>query len=259
MEKGKVIDIENRIPKLKEQKKQKSNKIFIFYVFIFFILILLVIYFQSSFSKVSSIEISGNRYVTEETIIQSSGITFDHKFLNIKEEKVSNLIETNEEISHANVQKKFPNKVVITVEEYSRIAYLIEESSYLPILETGKILDNIKGTEIPSDAPLLVNWEAGYELQEMAAELKNVPESIKNRISEIYHDPISSDPLHIQVFMTDGYEVSATVRKFSSKIKAYPSIVSELPEDSEGVIHLEVGSYFKAYQQESDENVQTER
>ena len=43
------------------------------------------------------------------------------------------------------------------------------------------------------------------------------------------------------------------LRTFAEKMAHYSSIVSQLLPDQKGVINLEVGSYFKAYEQEGDE------
>ncbi|WP_337999011.1 hypothetical protein [Bacillus methanolicus] len=58
--------------------------------------------------------------------------------------------------------------------------------------------------------------------------------------------------------MNDGFEVNATLRGFAEKMAHYPSIVSQLDPDKKGVIDLEVGSYFKAYDEEGTEDGEEE-
>lgn len=259
MKNGKVIDIEDRIPKLKQQRRQKANKRFVIYISLFFVLVVFILYFQSPLSKVHSIDISGNVHVTNEEIIELSGVKKGTSFWSIKPEAIAEKVNEHEEVSKAVVVRKFPNQLKIVVKENTRVAYLIEGTSYYPILETGKILEKEKLENIPADAPLLFNWKQSEELQEMAAQLRLVPASILNRISEIHLTPEDSDPLHITLFMNDGHEVSATVRDFAEKIKSYPMIIDQLTEDNFGVIHLEVGSYFKAYQKAGDEEIESEQ
>ncbi|WP_102347024.1 cell division protein FtsQ/DivIB [Bacillus sp. Marseille-P3661] len=260
MKSDKVITIEDRIPKLKQERKQKANRRFILYSSLFFILILFVLYFQSPLSKIQHIDISGNIHVSDETIINLSEIKIGTSFWKINTESIFKKIAVHDEISKVEVLREFPSSIKIQVKEHSRVAYLIEGTSYYPIIETGKILDKGELEDIPADAPLLMNWTQSEELQEMAAQLRLVPESILNRISEIHLKPEKFDPLHIVLFMNDGQEVSATIRDFSEKIKNYPSIVEQLSDDQFGVIHLEVGSYFKAYENEiGDEESESER
>ncbi|HHY74529.1 MAG TPA: cell division protein FtsQ/DivIB [Bacillus bacterium] len=259
MKNSKVIDIEDRIPKLKQQRKQKANRRFVLYISLFFVLVLFILYFQSPLSKVQKISVSGNVHVTQDAIIEESGLKKEMSFWKVDPEKVAEKIKEHEQIAKAEVARKFPNQINIHVSEYARVAYLIEGTSYYPILETGKILEKDKLENIPADAPILLNWSQSEELQEMAAELRLVPVSILNRISEIHLTPEDSDPLHITLYMNDGHEVSATIRDFSEKIKNYPLIVERLSEEHHGVIHLEVGSYFKSYKKLGDEEIESER
>jgi cell division protein FtsQ len=48
--------------------------------------------------------------------------------------------------------------------------------------------------------------------------------------------------------MNDGFEVSASIKSFSGKMAHYPSIISQLDPNKKGIIDLEVGSFFKAYE-----------
>jgi cell division protein FtsQ len=258
LEKGKVVVLEDRIPKLKQQRKQKANRRLIFYLSIFFLLLLCVIYFQSPLSNVSSITIEGNRNVSTSEIKKISGLTTKTSFWKIDNEMVEKKIEEHIEIKNAEVQKVFPNKILIKIEERKRVAYILKNAKYIPILENGMLLKNKHGDVVPADAPVLVHWKKAEDIQEMAKELKKLPNSIKNSISEIHHTPEPTDPLHITLFMNDGFEVSATVRNFAKKMLAYPSIVSKLDPTVKGVIHLEVGAYFKAYEQKGDGKSESE-
>lgn len=259
MKNSKVIDIEDRIPKLKEQRKQKANRRFITYISLFFVLVIFILYFQSPLSKIQTIHVLGNIHVSDEEIINSSGIEKGTSFWKLDPSAIAKKINEHDEISKVEVTRKLPNQLQIVVREYTRVAYLIDGTSFYPILETGKILEKEKLENIPADAPLLINWTQSEELQEMAAQLRRVPDSILNRISEIHLTPEDGDPLHITLFMNDGQEVSATIRGFSEKIKNYPMIKEQLTEEQFGVIHLEVGTYFKAYKNKEDENIEGER
>src|SRR5699024_3959159 len=54
----------------------------------------------------------------------------------------------------------------------------------------------------------------------------------------------------ILLYMNDGYTVDGTIRNFAEKMKLYPSIVSQVPEDEEGIIHIGVGAYFDSFTSE---------
>jgi cell division protein FtsQ len=261
MGKGKVISLEDRVPKLKEQRKQKVNRRLISYISLFFILILLIIYTQSSLSNIAHIKVTGNRHVSEKELISLSKLSTKTSYWKFNSEEVEQRIESHPEVKEAVLKKKFPNTVEIHIKEYKRVAYVVEKGKYLPINETGKVLKAVKGEPLSSDAPLLINWDEPEVIQEMVEELNKLPKSIVASISEIHHTPEEGDPLHISLYMNDRREVSATIRNFSKKMMAYPGIANQLGPDQQGVIHLEVGYYFEAYEgvKKGDEKNEEER
>lgn len=262
MEKGKIILLEDRLPKLKEQRKQKVNRRLIFYISLFFILILLIIYTQSSLSNIARIQVIGNRHVQEKEIVSMSGLSNNIGYWDFDGKEVEEKILRHPEVKEAVVSKKIPNTVEIQIKEYERVAYVVEKGRYLPITEKGKVLKAVKGNPLSSDAPLLINWDKPEAIQEMVEELNKLPKSIVGSISEIHYTPEESDSLHINLYMNDGREVSATIRNFSGKMTAYPGIANQLSPDQQGVIHLEVGYYFESYkgtETEEEEKNEAER
>lgn len=252
----KVVSLEDRIPKLQQQRKQKTNRRLISFLSVFFLLILLVIYFQSPLSKVASITVKGNETVDSKKIIEMSRITTSSSFWNINTDKVKSAVKNHLQIKDVTVKKKFPNHIVLGIEEHESIAYLESDGTYLPILENGQVLKDRKETA-PADAPVLINWKREEDINEMISELKQLPPGIFNSISEIHHTPDKTDHWLVRLYMNDGFEVIASVRTFSKKMYSYPAIVSQLDENSKGVIHLEVGSYFESYEplkKEEEEN-----
>lgn len=246
-EKGKVVVLEERVPKLKEQRRQRANRLLVAYIALFFMLLLGVVYAQSPLSNVAVIHVEGNHHIASQQIIQLSGITKQTSFWKVKKDEVEQRVKQHPEVKDVSVKKRIPNRIDIVIVERKRIAYILDKHSFLPILDNGKVLTHAKQA-IPSDAPILVGWKEGEAIQDMAAQLANTPSSILNLISEIHHTPSPSDQRHITVYMNDGIEVSATIDRFAKKIVHYPSIVSQLQPGVKGVLHLEMSTYFKPYE-----------
>ncbi|ASA96296.1 MULTISPECIES: cell division protein FtsQ/DivIB [Anoxybacillus] len=245
-EKGKVVVLEERVPKLKEQRRQRANRLLVAYIALFFMLLLGVVYAQSPLSNVAVIHVEGNHHIASQQIIQLSGITKQTSFWKVKKDEVEQRVKQHPEVKDVSVKKRIPNRIDIVIVERTRIAYILDKHSFLPILDNGKVLTYAKQV-IPSDAPILVGWKEGEAIQDMAAQLANTPNSILNLISEIHYTPNASDERHITVYMNDGIEVSATIDRFAKKIVHYPSIVSQLQPGVKGVLHLEMSAYFKPY------------
>jgi cell division protein FtsQ len=157
------------------------------------------------------------------------------------------------EIKKASIKVHWPNSVIIQVKEHKRIAYLKKDALFYPVLDNGTILSNGQ-SNLPINAPVLIDFKEGTVLRDMVIELKKLPEEILNSISEIHYTPYKTDNYHISSYMNDGFEVSATIRSFSDKMSHYPSIISQLDLNKKGIIDLEVGSFFKAYPSEGEVN-----
>src|SRR5699024_5593734 len=95
------------------------------------------------------------------------------------------------------------------------------------------------------DAPLLLNFTDEAILARMTEELKLLPTSILNLISEIYWSPTEQDQNKIMLYMNDGIIVDSSVRNFSEKMNIYPSIASQIEPGSKGILHIGVGAYFE--------------
>lgn len=259
MEKGKIVSLEERIPKIKQQRRKKANRRLVFLLLLFFLLIAIVVYFQSPFIHVKKIQVSGNSLYSTEELIATSGLSKKTNIWKVKETEIEGKLRKLSEIKTVKVQVLLPNTVKMEIEEFKRIAYIMKEKSYLPVMENGEILNDSKTEEIPANAPILIGFSEGKALKGIIEELEELPEEVSNSISEIHHTPKDTDAFHLTLFMNDGFEVSATERGFSDKMKHYPAIVSQLDPNKKGIIDLEVGSYFKAYEQEGADEVEEEK
>ncbi|WAA13680.1 cell division protein FtsQ/DivIB [Fervidibacillus halotolerans] len=243
----KVVSIEDRIPKLKERRKRKENRRLILILLLFFFIIIIIAYFQSPLSKVGSITVKGNTSVTNEVIIEKSGITEKTIVLNIDKGEAQASLTELPEIKSTHIHVQFPNKVLISVEEFERIGLIEENGDIYPLLESGERASN-KLSVGKGGGPLLREF-SGHELIQMATDqLVQIPFEIRNAISEIVYSPSKTDQYRVVLYMNDGFEVHATLRTLADKIKYYPSVIKQLDPKQKGIIDLEVGMFFKSYQ-----------
>lgn len=247
MEKGKIVSLEDRIPKLKQQRRRKANRRLILLLSLFFSLILIVAYVQSPLSRVKDIIVKGNEFYSGNEIIEKTGLSDKTNIWKVKKQDISAKLEHLPEIKKANVRIIWLNSIEIQISEYKKLAYLKKGDFYNPVLENGTILENRKTGKYPVNAPILISFKHGTALTALLGELGKLPAEVLNSISEIKYAPNSIDPDHISLFMNDGFEVSATINGFSEKMSHYPAIISQLDPNKKGIIDLEVGSYFKAY------------
>jgi cell division protein FtsQ len=258
MDKGKIVALEDRIPKLKEQRRRKANRRLIILLFLFFTMIAVVAYVQSPLSHVKKITIKGNDLLSTNEIISTSHLSKKTNIWSVKKDSIALDLQKVNVIKEAKVKMVWPNTVMIEIEERKKIAYLESDNSYYPVMENGKILKDREVAEIPVNAPILFKFKEGAILKETVSALLELPDEVLNAISEVHYTPKKTDQYHISLFMNDGFEVSATLRSFSEKMIHYPSIISQLDPNKKGIIDLEVGSYFKAYELKAEKSEESE-
>jgi cell division protein FtsQ len=190
---------------------------------------------------------------SNDELLSQSGLSNNTNIWKVRKGDVASNLERLSEIKKVEVKIHWPNTIIIQVKEHKRIAYLKQDNNYFPIMENGKILKNREAEKLPVNSPVLFEFKEGDALNDMVKELEKLPNEILNSISEIHYSPKKTDQYHISLFMNDGFEVSATLRSFSEKMVHYPSIISQLDPTKKGIIDLEVGSYFKAFETEVEE------
>ncbi|KKB39259.1 cell division protein FtsQ/DivIB [Bacillus thermotolerans] len=252
MERENMVSIEDRIPKLKKLRKRKTNRRLIFIISLFFLIILVIIYFQSPLSKIHSIKVEGNELIPTVEVLEKSGLKENQGIWESSLKQAEKKLEQDERIQEADISIGFPNRLNISVTEQRKMAYLSDGETLYPVLNNGAIIKEATGGPL-EQLPILHNFEAGKVLDRMMTSLEELPPEVRNAISEIYYVPKKNDNLRIQLFMNDGFEVSANLKTFSEKMVYYPEIASQLDPDVKGIIDLQVGSYFRAYPSERDE------
>jgi cell division protein FtsQ len=254
MPEKKVVSLEDRIPKLREARKKRANRRLIFYLSIFFILIMIIIYLQSPLSNVKIIEVNGNSMVPDEKIVEKGEITTKDNIWNIDFDEKENNINEIAEIKNVKIKRKLPNTVEIEVEEFIRVGYVKENSSFFPILENGYVLTE-QPLQIPNgDAPILIGWEENTYLTEMTEELSQLHSELASLISEIHWIPSDANPYKVRLYMNDGREVLTSIRNFADKIRAYPSIAAQIDPNAKGYINLDLGAFFVPYDNNEQSN-----
>ncbi|MGD7043597.1 cell division protein FtsQ/DivIB [Jeotgalibacillus proteolyticus] len=242
-----VVSLEDRVPQLKQRRRKKANRRMLAVVMLFVFIILIILYFQSSFSKVQHFSIEGTEWHSDEKVIEATGVKIGDSYWTTDAEAVEESLLAQLEVESAEVTKKFPTTFNININEYDQVAFIQQDQQFVPVLENGALMDAVPSNELPGHAPLLFGFTSDSLLKEMAAALAKLPAEVQQSVSEVHLTPDDTDAGHISVYMNDGFEVSAIIDTFAEKMEHYPSIITQLDPDVKGIIDLEVGSYFRAY------------
>lgn len=251
----KVIQLDDRIPKLREQRRQKTNRRFVIYITLFFILILIVAYIESPLSNIKSITVSGNQYLNANQIVQASSLSKSKKVWGVNQKAIKNHLKQLPSIKSVTVHTNLVSgQVDLKVTEYQRVAYLRTKDTYKPVLANGKFMPSDDLKAIPVHAPILVGFSEDQTLSNLSEQLTQLSPSILYNISEIDFTPTSLYPNGITLYLNDGHEALADIPTLAQKMKLYPSILSNLPIGQKGIVQLRVGAYWSPAEPDSTTN-----
>ncbi|QTD42402.1 cell division protein FtsQ/DivIB [Sporosarcina sp. Te-1] len=240
----KVIDIQDRIPSMREKRRRKTNKKFIFILAVFCIALLFLLYFQSPLSKIGTIHVKGSVLQDDQFYIQKSGIETDGSFWGFKVHDVQQALTRLEGVQQAKVSRKWFHDVEISITEWKTVAYLEEKGQYNILLENG---ETFHGETIKPDVPILSNLDDVKVAEKIIKQLLKMDKNVFQLISEIIYTGDEVDTDSLVIYMDDGYEVHAKIPSLAEKMEYYPEITAQLSGYEKGIIDMEVGTFFTPF------------
>ncbi len=221
----------------KKGKKRKLNKKRFFIVLIVFLLLVLFIYKLFN-TNIKNIVIKGNDFLTDQEIIDISGLKDYPNSINNLSFNIKDKLEKNTYILKAKVTKKnFISKVYIEVKEnYPLFFYQVEDKTVL--YNGDKVVNKFT-------IPTVINQIPNTIYDEFLKNMESVDKDILNRMSEIEYAPNDVDEERFFILMNDGNYVYLTLNKFLS-INKYVSIIKSF-DNKKGILYLDSGEYFEVF------------
>lgn len=224
---------------MKENKKEEVlvKRKFKFVKFLVVILILYIILFlgyKLFTAKIKNIFILNNNYLTDQEVIDESGLRNYPSFLLTTKYKIKKNLLKNSLIKEAKIKKKLWGIIYIEISEYEPLF----------IYQDKVILDN--GTKIDNNdyiLPILINDVNEEILTKFINKYKDIDKEIKMQISEIEYLPNDIDKERFLFTMNDGNYVYITIYK-TLAINEYNKILPNL-EGKKGILYLDSGNYFE--------------
>ncbi len=224
---------------MKENKKEEVvvKRKFKFVKFLVVILILYIILFlgyKLFTAKIKNIFILNNNYLTDQEVIDESGLRNYPSFLLTTKYKIKKNLLKNSLIKEAKIKKKLWGIIYIEISEYEPLF----------IYQDKVILDN--GTKIDNNdyiLPILINDVNEETLTKFINKYKDIDKEIKMQISEIEYLPNDIDKERFLFTMNDGNYVYITIYK-TLAINEYNKILPNL-EGKKGILYLDSGNYFE--------------
>ncbi|WEK52980.1 MAG: FtsQ-type POTRA domain-containing protein [Candidatus Cohnella colombiensis] len=240
-----------RIPALKQGNARKSFRArrLIAIVIALFVIISIVLFFRSSLSKLTDIQVQGTIFVDPEDIQQALDVHTGDSFFFPSANVLRDRVLTLKQVESVSIQKRFPGVLRVKVKEFEAVAIqLSAEGQIASILSNGFIVPIREGST--PDKPILTGWQVDdANLIALCQVLNNLPSSMLSDLSEIHPDPSTSYPDRIKLYTRSRFEVITTVSKLSERISYLSDIVQN--REPGKVIMLEANTYL-SYSAESE-------
>ncbi|MFF2886749.1 cell division protein FtsQ/DivIB [Paenibacillus sp. NPDC057967] len=217
-----------QMPVLKEPpRKRRGNKKLLAVLFLLFIALLAVLFFNSSISKISEIQITGTHFTSTEEIAGASRIEVGDAFFQIASADISANVKTLPQVEDAKVMKVFPGIVKITVQEYPVVAFeLSAQGDLTALLSNGtSVSAEQEGLQL-LDKPVLSGWETTDPVKlELTKQLALIPAKQLSDLSEISPIPSKAYPDRIRMYTRTKFEVITAVSVLTEKIDALNAVI----------------------------------
>lgn len=240
----KVIDIEERIPTLRERRKKRTNRKFVALLFIFLTLLAVLLYSQSKYSEIQAITIKGAVLFDQESYQAASGLSIGDSMWSFDAGAVSQQLEDLEWVEEASVEKNWLTGVEINLKEYVQMGYLDRGNSYQIVLSNSLALDQ---PVAHVDGPIYSNFENEEKREKLIEQLIQIDSEVLQLISQVILDPEEEDADYVTLYMNDGNEIRGILSTLAEKMNYYPSVIAQLEDGQQGVIDMEVGIFFRSY------------
>lgn len=242
----KVIDIEERIPSMRERRRRKTNRKFLFILAVFVIALLVILYFRSSFSRINEIQIIGATLHETTFYEKESGLELGEFLWGFSAKDIEKELLSMDSVKDVNVSRKWVRDVEITVTEWQTLAYVENAGRYQALLESGEVFS--EEIIVPEDKAPIISGFANEKIKKrMTKQLLKMNQDVYALISEIIYTGSEIDENNITVYMDDGYEIHAVIPTFSEKMDYYEDIIAQLSDHEKGVIDMEVGTFFTPF------------
>ena len=186
----------------KKRKFDKDGSVAFIFAYIIALAIIAWLYIISPYSKVNSVEISGNHYLTNEEILTKANLN-KHFLLTNPRQKEKDLM-ADQLIDNVVISMLNNNVITIEVNEVKQIGYIYEDGlSELLLINDDRVVLDKNNLHLIDKVPLIEGYTK-EELTKIEKGFENVDYKVINEISEIHKYPVSYDNEQMEVIMRDG-------------------------------------------------------
>ena len=146
-----------------QERQPVPKRLFSGLLMVLFLLITGFLFLNSSFFNVSSIVIQGNKYMSNEEIYAVAKIPENSNIFRLGITEVKERLSRDLRIAQVEISRKFPNTIVVTINERKPLAYVASSYGFVELDKQGIVLaayKNLKKVRVPMITG--VRLENGY-------------------------------------------------------------------------------------------------
>ncbi|MCR8656005.1 cell division protein FtsQ/DivIB [Paenibacillus endoradicis] len=250
--------MQSQMPVLKEpEPKKKGNKKLIAIIVILFLAILSIVFFNSTLSKITEVQITGTQFVNGTEVMNAAGLKVGDSFVFSSAEEIENNVKTLNTINKAVVTKHFPGIIKIAVTEYSVVAFEFDDKGELiALLASGASIKTNNDRLQIMDKPILTGWSKNDPYKnELMKQLSSINSTLLADISEIAPIPSVAFPDRILIYTRTKFEVTTAVSLIREKVEAMNGVIET---QAPGKLTLLLADTYEPFNREDMENTETE-
>lgn len=248
-----------RQKRVRNDKKERFNLQKILSSFsgpiVFFLVIVAVIFVMSVFFRVSDIQVEGNVHYTDDEIIRAIDIEEgDNLFFYDRFAALSRVFAKLPYVEEVSVERRLPNKVIISVKESQALAYIVLGEEKWTIDHSCKVLGKATEDELGGLIPIdgispgtlmigepLQTSDGNTEIVDYIAEVLYQLEErgLYRQVGRVDF----SDSKHVEFTYADKYTVRiGGAEKTEYKFGMFVSVLAQLLDGDVGIIDVSDGS-----------------
>ena len=224
---------ENQVQEILKKRKLKKRKKRRRRIAVAIVILLIIGFFVSDFSKIQSIEVSGNQLVNSDDVINELSVKTKKSFtLFTSSSSVEDEVEKMNFVDKAKVSKSLFGNIKITITETQPIAYgIIDNVLY--------IVDNKGDVQEDKDQQWLsyvqrcskMNNFDKDSLKQFAKHFAAISSVVQNKVSDINFAPIDNDKDRCEFLLDDDKVFYVRYNEMEDQLTSdnYARIMSERP------------------------------
>ena len=234
--------IDNRV-KISEINKFESNKkkLFIVGIFISFCIIIFS-YFVDSSNNIRKVEIKGNKYLSDEYILEYANVDMNSKFL-FSSFFVKGRVMKSPFIESVSISLNDYNVMLIEIKEKHMVAYRYYDKLEV-IIDDGEIIEVEESmSDIITYLPIVFGSYTKEIMNKIASGLGDLEPHIIENIAEIHPYETTYDQYMLRLLMRDGRNIFSSYYSLAP-INYYYDVSLILTEEDHCLYVIEISNHM---------------